>query len=54
MKKIIKIYKEPTSSKINLPKSILEETQLDKEEVLLVENKGRKIILTKVENKDAI
>lgn len=49
MKKIIKIYKTPTSNQINLPKAMVEETKLDEVKKVQVENKGKKIIISKVE-----
>lgn len=49
MKKVIKIYKTPTSNQINIPKSMLEETGLNDVDEVQVENKSKKIIISKVE-----
>lgn len=49
MKKVIKIYKTPTSNQINIPKAMLEETGLNDVDEVKVENKGKKIIVSKVE-----
>ena len=50
MKKIIKIYKGSTNNKlITLPKAMLEETGLDKEVEVQIENKGNKIVISKKE-----
>lgn len=49
MKKIIKIYKTPTSNQINIPKAMVEETGLSDVDEVQVENKGKKIIIKKVE-----
>lgn len=50
MKKIVKIYKGSVNNKlITLPKAMLEETGLDKETEVQVENKGNKIVISKKE-----
>ena len=49
MKKVIKIYKAPTSNQINIPKAMIEETDLNDVDEVQIENKGKKIIVSKVE-----
>lgn len=45
MKKVIKVYARKSQKLITLPTAILEETGLDEETELLIENKGNKIII---------
>lgn len=50
MKKILKVYRGSTDNKlITLPKAMLEETGLDKEKEVQIENKGNKLIISKKE-----
>lgn len=49
MKKVIKIYKTPTSNQINIPKAMIEETCLSDVDEVQIENKGKKIIIAKVD-----
>ena len=48
MKKVVKVYIGSNKNKlITLPKAMLEETNLDKESEVQIENKGNKLIISK-------
>lgn len=47
MKKIVKIYINPNNKQITLPKAMLEESGLDRETEVQIENKGNKLIITR-------
>jgi antitoxin component of MazEF toxin-antitoxin module len=50
MKKTVKVYIGSANNKlITLPKAMLEETKLDKETEVVIENKGGKLIISKKE-----
>ena len=50
MKKVVKVYVGSNKNKlITLPKAMLEETGLDKESEIQIENKGNKLIISKKE-----
>lgn len=49
MKRVIKVQKRKSNTFINLPKAMLEETGLTEEVELVIENKGKTLIITKKE-----
>lgn len=49
MKRIIKVQRTKTNTIINLPKAMMEETGFDKEKELVIENKGKTLVITKKE-----
>ena len=49
MKRVVKIQYQKTNTLINIPKAMMEETEFDKETELVIENKGKTLIITKKE-----
>lgn len=54
MKRTVKIQFNKTNNLINIPKAMMEETGFDKETELVIENKGDKLIITKLKKRGEI
>lgn len=52
MKRTVKIQFNKTNNLINIPKAMMEETGFDKETELVIENKGDKLIITKLKKEE--